>query len=430
VRVLLVFTRYPEPGLAKTRLVPLLGAAGAAALHRAMAEHTLRAVRGTADRVEVRYAGGDDERMRAWLGPGVELGPQGPGDLATRLGRGFAEAFRGGADSVAAVGTDCPDMGSGDVRSAFAALGESDVVFGPAADGGYWLVGLSRGAWERGGRAVFAGIPWGTGGVLSASRSRAAGAGLGVRLLRELQDVDRPADLPAWERASRRGDPPPTLSVVVPALDEEERIAGLVAGLAREPGVEVVVADGGSGDATAAAAAALGGRVVTARRGRACQMNAGAAAAAGEALLFLHADTALPRGFAPLVLGALGGEGVAGGAFSFATDSPRRSLRAIERLANWRARRLGIVFGDQAIFTSRRDFEAVGGFPELPVMEDRELVRRLRRRGRFLVLAARAVTSARRWHERGVWRTSGTNLAITWAHEAGVPAATLARWRG
>ena len=157
-------------------------------------------------------------------------------------------------------------------------------------------------------------------------------------------------------------------------------------------------------------------------------MNAGAAAAGGEVLLFLHADTRLPGGWADAVRGALADPGTAVGAFSFATDSPRGSLRLIERLANRRGRHLGVVFGDQALFVRRRDFAAVGGYPEQPLMEDWELVRRLRRRGRMVILPHAAVTSARRWHARGPWRNSARNALITAAYAAGVAPARLARW--
>jgi GT2 family glycosyltransferase len=157
-------------------------------------------------------------------------------------------------------------------------------------------------------------------------------------------------------------------------------------------------------------------------------MNAAAAAATGEILLFLHADTSLPGGWAEAVRALLRDPGAAIGAFAFATDSPLRSLRVIERLANWRGRRLGVVFGDQALFTRRSDFAAAGGFPAQPLMEDWELVRRMRRRGRVVVLPQAAVTSARRWHARGPWRNSLRNALITAAYAAGVAPARLARW--
>ena len=430
-RLLVLFTRYPEPGRAKTRLVPALGPEGACALQRRMTERTVRRIATPGSiapwRIEVRYEGGDATAMRGWLGGGPALTPQGTGDLGVRLLAAFDEGFSAGARAVVVIGSDCPELGAGDVADAFQELAGVDAVFGPASDGGYYLVGLRDSARAAAAR-LFAGIPWGGDAVLAASLSAAAHAGLSVSLLRTLADVDRPGDLPVWERAQRDDRALPRISVIVPALDEAGRIGALVEEVRSAPGVEVLVADGGSSDGTPGRAAAHGARVIRSARGRAIQMNAGAAAATGEVLLFLHADTRLPAGWGEAVRGALGDPGVAVGTFTFATDSPRRALRAIERLANWRGRRLGIVFGDQALFARRRDFEAVGGFPEQPLMEDWELVRRLRRRGRALIVPQAAVTSARRWHARGPWRNSARNALITAAYAAGVSPERLARW--
>ena len=430
-RLLVLFTRFPEPGRTKTRLVPALGAEGACALQRAMTARTLRRVSPAGApapwTIEVRYEGSDAAAMRDWLGAGPAFAPQGADDLGARLLAAFAAGFAGGAPAVVVVGSDCPGLGAGDVADAFRALGGVDAVFGPARDGGYWLVGLRRTAFPAA-VPLFAGIPWGGDAVLAASLAAAAAAGLAASLLRALADVDRPEDLPVWEKALRDDLAQPSISVVIPALDEAARVGALVGEVRGAAGVEVLLADGGSRDDTAAAAAARGARVVRGARGRAAQMNAGAAAAGGDVLLFLHADTRLPAGWAEAVRGAVADAGVAVGAFSFATDSPRRSLRLIERLANLRGRSLGIVFGDQALFVRRRDFEDVGGFPGQPLMEDWELVRRLRRRGRMVILPHAAVTSARRWHARGPWRNSLRNALITIAYAVGISPERLARW--
>lgn len=432
-RLLVLFTRYPEPGAAKTRLIPALGAAGAARLQRLMTERTLARVAaprrgGRSWRTQVRFDGGDRARMHAWLGESGDCQPQGPGDLGERLRRAFAAGFAGGAAAVVAIGTDCPEAGAADIAAAFDALERSDAVFGPARDGGYWLVGLRRSALAAAEESLFGDIAWGGPAVFAASVAAAARAGLAVARLRTLADVDRPEDLPGWERALRADGAGETVSVVIPTLDEAPRIGALVAALLAVDGVEVIVADGGSADGTPLAAAAAGARVVSGRRGRAAQLNAGAAAAAGGILLFLHADTRLPAGWSGAVRALLQHAGVGGGAFSFATDSPRAGLRLIEALANWRGRRLGIVFGDQAIFARAADFAAVGGFPEQPLLEDYEFVRRLRRRGTVSILEQRAITSSRRWEARGTWRNSLRNAAITAAYLAGVAPERLARW--
>lgn len=444
-RLLVLFTRYPEPGTVKTRLIPALGAAGAALLHREMTERTLARVTAlpaaramyppAADDargshpwdVEIRFEGGDLERMKAWIPSAARCREQGPGDLGERLWRAFSDGFSGGADAVVAIGADCPELGAGDVGDAFRALISHDAVYGPAADGGYWLVGLRRTAVPAA-VDLFRGIDWGSGQVLSASLAAAERTKLSVELLRTLVDVDRPEDLTAWDRALRGDAAGGAVSVVIPTLDEARRIGVLVTRLLETPGVEVVVADGGSVDGTVEKALACGARAVSSPRGRAQQMNAGAAVATGEILLFLHADTLPPEAWAEAARALLRDRDVAAGTFAFGTDSRRASLRLIETAANWRGRALGVVFGDQGLFVRREIFAAVGGFPVQPLLEDYEIVRRLRVRGRVVLLPLRAITSARRWEARGTWITSLQNACITLAYACGVSAERLAPW--
>ena len=204
--LLVVFTRYPEPGIAKTRLIPALGAHRAAALHRRMTEHTmLRAVPPDSS-LEVRYAGGSKREMRAWLGTDIPLCPQGEGNLGDRIARAFAGGFDAGYDCVAVIGADCPDLDADIVRRAFKALVENDLVLGPATDGGYYLIALSADAWGRVGGSLFQDIDWGNASVLDQSLEVAKASGLAVFLIETLRDVDRPEDLPVWERWKGKGD--------------------------------------------------------------------------------------------------------------------------------------------------------------------------------------------------------------------------------
>ena len=201
----------------------------------------------------------------------------------------------------------------------------------------------------------------------------------------------------------------PVLSIVIPALNEA---AGLEATLqALQPlrlrGVELVLADGGSSDATPTLAQPWVDAVVDAPRGRALQMNAGAARARADVLLFLHADTRLPPLADVLVLQAVqrSDKGACWGRFDVRIEGRPRMLRVVAALMNLRSRASGIATGDQAIFITREAFERVGGFPEQVLMEDIEISRRLKRLGRPACLRARVCTSGRRWEQRGVWRT-------------------------
>jgi rSAM/selenodomain-associated transferase 2 len=220
------------------------------------------------------------------------------------------------------------------------------------------------------------------------------------------------------------------LAIVIPALNEAENLAELLPDLARGcPAAEIVVVDGGSRDASAAVVARRPGpRLLAGARGRALQMNLGARAAGGDALLFLHADTRLPDGAAGAIEEALAEPGVVGGRFDVRFDSPRPIFRMIAWFMNARSRASGICTGDQAIFVRRADFEAVGGYPEIPLMEDIELCRRLKGRGQLRALRLRVTTSARKWEREGPLRTIGLMWVLRLLHFFGVAPARLHRW--
>jgi rSAM/selenodomain-associated transferase 2 len=219
------------------------------------------------------------------------------------------------------------------------------------------------------------------------------------------------------------------ISIVVPALDEAAGIGSVLEPLQplRERGHEVIVVDGGSTDGTPAVAAPLADRVISSPRGRAVQQNAGAAAASGDVLLFLHADTALPHRADALVLDGLRSTGRGWGRFDVRLSGRHPLLRVVERMIGMRSRLSGIATGDQAIFVRRDWFQRAGGFPPLPLMEDVAITRALRRLGPPLCLRARVTTSSRRWEERGVARTILLMWRLRWAYFRGADPAELAR---
>ena len=225
------------------------------------------------------------------------------------------------------------------------------------------------------------------------------------------------------------GPPGPLVSVIVPVLDEEAALPGLLDHLAELPGrFEHLVSDGGSRDRTVELARAhpLRPHVVTRARGRAEQLNAAAGEAGGDLLLFLHADTRLPRNAHASLRLAHSQRDVIGGNFELRFGGGGRFARV---LTAWYAqqRRLGIYYGDSVIWTRREAFCELGGYRPLPVMDDYDFARRLERHGRTLCLPGPAVTSARRWERLGVPRTMLSWIVIRWLFVAGVPAERLAR---
>lgn len=219
------------------------------------------------------------------------------------------------------------------------------------------------------------------------------------------------------------------LSIVVPVLNEAENLPALLARLVplRACGTEIIVVDGGSRDGSSSLVARAGVTLIRSATGRARQMNVGAACATGDALLFLHADTALPPFADRIVSAALDAGPHAWGRFDVRITGRSPLLRVVAATMNLRSRLTGIATGDQAMFVTRRAFDAVGGFPDLPLMEDIELSRRLGALSQPICLRERVLTSGRRWETRGVWRTIFLMWRLRFAWWRGVPAERLAR---
>jgi rSAM/selenodomain-associated transferase 2 len=326
------------------------------------------------------------------------------------------------------IGGDCPTVSASDLRLLLSAAAEQGASIIPAADGGFCALALRPDASARV-RGLFRGIEWSTERVCTETVSALRRLGTDVAELGTRCDIDRPEDLPEWETVRHSWlERPESLTVVVPVLNEAPHLPAIVSALHAE-GVDLIVADGGSTDGSARIAEEAGAVVLGGPAGRGRQLNAGARAARSDALLFLHADTRLPDGFSRLVLDALQDPTVALGAFTFATDSVSPAMRLIEAGTRLRTRLLALPYGDQALFCRRAMFEALGGFPEMPVMEDYELVRRARRVGRIALLHEPAVTSERRWREHGIWRWTALNLATVARYHLGTPAEELAAWR-
>ncbi|RUL88085.1 TIGR04283 family arsenosugar biosynthesis glycosyltransferase [Tautonia sociabilis] len=220
-----------------------------------------------------------------------------------------------------------------------------------------------------------------------------------------------------------------SVSVVIPTLQEAGEIRSCLEHLAAQGADEVVVADADSPDGTADLARSAGVRVVSSPRGRGIQQNRGAAATSGDVLLFLHADCRLdPGGIACLRRFVSRCPKVPGGCFRMRVDGPEAGFRAIDAAAHLRAGLIGLPYGDQGIFVPRPVFDRIGGFPEVPLMEDVFLALRLRRLGRIALLPSRIHVSPRRWRRHGLLGQSLRNWGLTAAAAAGVPTEVLARF--
>ncbi len=229
-----------------------------------------------------------------------------------------------------------------------------------------------------------------------------------------------------------------TISVIIPTLNEERTIMATLAHTAALGFDELIVVDGGSLDQTPAlvesyrrrtqSPAQSPVRLVTAPSGRASQMNEGAKASGSETLLFLHADTQLPDDAKTMIETTLANQGMVGGRFDVRFDHPSRWGTIISKMMNWRSRLSGIATGDQALFVRRHIFEQLGGFADMPLMEDIDFSRRLKRKGATAALTATVTTSFRRWEQQGPLRTILLMWALRFLYWIGVPSHRLGRW--
>src|SRR4051812_12957551 len=242
---LILFTRYPVAGKVKTRLIPALGAEGAVGVHRRLVLRTLRTAREACEKanadLEVRFDGGSEKAMRHWLGDGLRFNEQSKGDLGERMANAFEASFREGSQGTVIIGSDCPGLTDEILMAAFKGLSNSRVVFGPAKDGGYYLVGLTASIPE-----LFTGIPWSTERVLGETLGVLEKQKIIPGLLEPLDDVDRPEDLVAWEQMSEAEKKDfSRISVIIPTLNEENQISETLREILKSNPHQVIVSDGG-----------------------------------------------------------------------------------------------------------------------------------------------------------------------------------------
>ncbi|RFP60990.1 MAG: DUF2064 domain-containing protein [Limnothrix sp. CACIAM 69d] len=469
-----LFVKAPELGPVKSRLAKTIGADFATEFYRSIGRDWFDRLTEFADsqQADVRVFYAPDlgrSLVREWLDcDDRQLVAQGDGDLGDRMARAFTTCFGQGSDRVLLVGSDSPDLPDAILTQGAEALIETGATICPTEDGGYCLVGFQR---DRFLPSIFQNMIWSTETVFSETIARFQSANQPVTILPRWYDIDHAQDLDQFWQLNQQNSAlersiatlekirqPIALSVIMPVLNEGERIQKMLDHLAEISGqipYEVIVVDGDrAGSTLQYLPSDRPVRGITAARGRGLQMNAGAAIARGEILLFLHADTQLPatafqviiqlfdpapnpdqipnlgsKGLKPLVPEDSSGDQLVGGAFDLAITSSRWILRTIARVASVRSRLTRLPYGDQAIFIRRSAFLELGGYPEIPIMEDVALMRSIRRRGwRIRILPDRVLTSARRWEREGVWRCTLRNWTMLLAYFAGVSPWTLLAW--
>ena len=411
-----IFAKPPVPGEVKTRLIPALGPQGAAGLARRMLLKTWQSVEacpGVRPVLATTRAG--DFPM---LVPFEDLWLQGEGDLGNRIERILTRGLREAKVAIA-LGADTPSLTVAHLQTAVELTQTHDAVLGPSPDGGFYLLALRRCP-----VGLFTALPWSAPNTRDALLERLRHHHMTVAQLESLPDIDTPEDL----RHLRPSPPAMLISIIGPALNEATGIAATLRALrALEGEKELIVVDGGSTDATMAIAAAEGARVLQSAPGRGSQMHAGALVASGDVLWFVHADTIPPPHATLEIRRTLDDPSVTGGNFGLVFDGRSRAARqltAIYPALRW----LGLCYGDSGIFIRHADYRTIGGFRPIALFEDLDILRRMRKTGRFVHIEARILTSSRRFEQRNfalVWLHWTTLQVLYWC---GVSPNWLARW--
>ncbi|XP_033111275.1 uncharacterized protein LOC117112318 [Anneissia japonica] len=470
---IIIFSRYPQPGTTKTRLIAGIGDCAAAKLQHIMTNQILdRVISFQKSRaslaVELWYNGGTSRKLEYWLGRKSGKSkfywiPQKGVDLGHKMAYAFKDALQDGSQYVLIVGSDIPAIDDSTLTSAMTLLHNNvDMILGPAQDGGYYLIGLNSQILQKLGKkkldCLFEGMEWGTERVKEQQIAVAKKHNIHVTLLPTiLQDIDTVDDLSEFERSTGvtlRELTRPKLSVIVPVLNEEHNIhkvlRNIITSCTWPESLEIILVDGGSSDGTRQEAHLFSKehkdviiKIVSSKRGRGVQQNTGVSSSSGDNLLFLHADTTLPKRYDEHVVLTLAEPGVSAGAFRFGLDylhADNQDIDNYSRLFRWQMELLEwgvnyrsinneLPYGDQAIFLTKRTFDQVGGFPAFLLFEDFILIKKLQQLGHVQTVEDEyAVTSTRRLKKHGYIKTVGLNILLVLAYRIGVHPNTLARW--
>ena len=432
---LIIFTREPVPGKTKTRLMPYLSPQQCADLHLCFLRDIYREAYKTGADIIVSYDGEEPVLLKSVFGNGCRYIRQQGDGLGTRMALAIGFALDLGYEKAVLIGTDIPEIRADSLADAFKILDEDDLVIGPTEDGGYYLIGMKKLYNE-----AFNVRKYGGSSVLNETLQGLKDCGISAGLADAYQDMDEREDLAGYRRRmihdirlrnSHTGiflRDNAAVSIIIPVYNEASTIRRMISQM--EPykdDAEILFVDGGSTDGTAGIIEEVF-PVLTGTKGRAAQMNRGAAESTGDILLFLHCDSILPPDITGEVRRCMAGHEYG----CFGVRFPSRNLFMFTNrvISNHRAWMRGLPFGDQGIFISRELFFDMGGFPEIPIMEDYEFGRKLKAAGiRPGRTEKRITTSARRYGKGtlSILRTEFSMWKLRKMYRNGMPAEEVSR---
>ncbi len=410
---LIYFIKAPVLGKVKTRLAKSIGDELALALYEHFVRQLLQHHPKNCD-IFIAY---DDVGTSFKLPTYLEnhtLFLQAKGDLGHKMYEAFLHVFNLGYTQALLVGSDIPEVNESVLEEATKLLNSSDAVLSPTFDGGYYLIGFHATSLKK---VAFEGIVYGKNDVFKRTQERLHP--LQVTHGKKLRDIDTLADVKAY--APHLLPKLPHISVIIPVYHEDETLLHTIETLRRNAthaDFEIIVVD--SLEKTTVERLPLEHvRIGFSPKGRASQMNEGARMAQGDILVFLHADTHLPKAWDTLIKKALHVKKA--GAFSLGIDDAHYALRFIETMANFRTKTTQIPYGDQAHFFRAPFFTELGGYADIPLMEDIKMMKHIKNRGeKITLLHAKVLTSARRWHKEGIVYTTLRNRMLSFLYWCGV----------
>jgi rSAM/selenodomain-associated transferase 2/rSAM/selenodomain-associated transferase 1 len=445
-----LFARYPERGKIKSRLATVYDPDFIEGLYQNFIDDLIDMLQGGDLPFFIAFHPPDkEEEMKRLFGKENVYLPQEGSDLGERMKNVFLRCFSKGFESIVIIGSDIPDLPEEIPEEALNSLERHDVSIGPAGDGGYYLIGFRKETFTP---DVFEGIAWGTDTVFKETLKTLHAKNRTAHILPQWNDIDTPEDIDGFlERNERTAAPhsrtmsylakaaynkgessSPKFSIIIPVINEGATINRTIdhmEGLGGQYSFECIVVDG-SDDGTTLKEIEKGGvKKLISPRGRGRQMNRGASVAAGEILLFLHADTILPEGALDHIASVMKNDRYVGGAFDLEIASENVLLRLIEKAASIRSRITRIPYGDQAIFIRRSFFQDLGGFKDISIMEDVEIMQRIKKKKRPIYITRERVrTSPRRWEKEGIVYATLRNWSLMILYLMGMKPEKLARF--